>query len=214
MLPPREKTGAGPEPLGCARPGARSRGRARPIRSALEHVFADFADWHSNASPIVAVLDDVAAYGDLVLDITGVAHLFGGEAKMLAQLVRRLRSLGFTVSGAIADTVGAAWALSHFRPGIIAPAAQSEALADLPVVALRLSEAAGRRAQPDGAPRPSASFMAGRARPCRRGSDCRCCSGSTRPWARSRRRSPRAFRSPSTLPSSASPSRSAISTTC
>src|SRR4051812_35984083 len=33
-------------------------------RAYLEHVFADFADWHSNASPIVAVLDDVAAYGD------------------------------------------------------------------------------------------------------------------------------------------------------
>ena len=109
-------------------------------RNALEHIFADFADWHSNASPIVAVLDDAAAYGDLMLDITGVAHLFGGEEKMLAQLIGRLRSLGFTVSGAIADTVGAAWALSHFRPGIIAPAAQRDALADLPVVALRLNE--------------------------------------------------------------------------
>ena len=48
-------------------------------RAALEHRFADFADWHSNASPIVAVLTDQAAYGDLCLDITGVEHLFGGE---------------------------------------------------------------------------------------------------------------------------------------
>jgi protein ImuB len=109
-------------------------------RNALEHIFADFADWHSNASPIVSVLIDVTAYGDLVLDITGVAHLFGGEEKMLEQLVARLSRLGFTVAGAIADTVGAAWALSHFRPGIIAPDSQRDALADLPVVALRLSE--------------------------------------------------------------------------
>lgn len=109
-------------------------------RNAFEHLFADFADWHSNASPIVSVLTDVAAYGDLVLDITGVAHLFGGEEKMLEHLTGRLRGLGFTVTGAIADTVGAAWALSHFRPGIIAPEMQREALADLPVVALRLSE--------------------------------------------------------------------------
>jgi len=110
-------------------------------RSALAHVFADFADWHSNASPIVAVLTDSAEYGDLVLDITGVAHLFGGERDMLVHVIRRLRKLGFTVSGAIADTVGAAWAFSHFRPGIVAPDGQREALADLPVVALRLSEA-------------------------------------------------------------------------
>lgn len=109
-------------------------------RSAIAHIFSEFADWHSNASPIVAVLDDVAAYGDLALDITGVAHLFGGEEKMLAQLVGRLRKLGFTVSGAIADTIGTAWAMSHFRPGIVAPGGQREAIADLPVVALRLSE--------------------------------------------------------------------------
>ena len=50
---------------------------------ALEHVFADFADWHSNASPIVAVLTDMTAYGDLILDVTGVSHLFGGEVAML-----------------------------------------------------------------------------------------------------------------------------------
>lgn len=110
-------------------------------RATLEHVFADFADWHSNASPIVAVLTDFAAYGDLILDITGVSHLFGGEAKMLELLVSRLRVLGFSVSGAIADTVGAAWALAHFRPGIVAPGRQREAIADLPIVALRLEEA-------------------------------------------------------------------------
>lgn len=108
---------------------------------AIAHIFSEFADWHSNASPIVSVLTDVAEYGDLVLDITGVAHLFGGEREMLRLLISRLRRLGFTVSGAIADTVGAAWALSHFRPGIIAPNEQSSALADLPVIALRLSEA-------------------------------------------------------------------------
>ncbi|HEV2517751.1 MAG TPA: DNA polymerase Y family protein [Devosia sp.] len=111
-------------------------------RAYLEQVFADFADWHSNASPIVAVHTATAPYGDLVLDITGVAHLFGGEAKMLELLVSRLRALGFTVSGAIADTVGAAWALAHFSAGRIIPPGESEAaLAALPIVGLRLEEA-------------------------------------------------------------------------
>ena len=105
------------------------------------HVFSEFADWHSNASPIVAVHDAMTPYGDLVLDITGVAHLFGGEAQMLASLTGRLRSLGYTTNGAIADTVGAAWAFAHFDPGRIVPESELEAtLADLPVDALRLGE--------------------------------------------------------------------------
>ncbi|WP_439599692.1 Y-family DNA polymerase [Devosia sp.] len=108
----------------------------------LEQVFADFADWHSNASPIVAVHTATAPYGDLILDITGVSHLFGGEQRMLELLVSRLRGLGFTVSGAIADTVGAAWALAHFATGSIVPRGETEAaLAPLPIVGLRLEEA-------------------------------------------------------------------------
>lgn len=107
----------------------------------LAHVFADFADWHSNASPVVAVLPDMVAYGDLALDITGVSHLFGGEEQMLATFVGRLRRLGFVVQGSIASTIGAAWALARYRSGtVLAPGAERTALADLPVSALRLDE--------------------------------------------------------------------------
>jgi protein ImuB len=110
-------------------------------RDFTAHVFSDFADWHSNASPIVAVHDAMAPYGDLILDITGVAHLFGGEAAMLAALTGRLRRLGYAAYGAIADTVGAAWAFAHFDPGrIVMAEALEAALADLPVTALRLAE--------------------------------------------------------------------------
>jgi len=106
------------------------------------HVFSEFADWHSNASPIVAVHDAMTPYGDLILDITGVAHLFGGEEKMLATLTGRLRALGYTTHGAIADTVGATWAFAHFDPNRIVAETELEAsLADLPVNALRLTEA-------------------------------------------------------------------------
>ncbi|MCZ4347316.1 Y-family DNA polymerase [Devosia neptuniae] len=109
-------------------------------RPMLEAAFADFADWHSNASPLVAVLGDVARFGDLVLDITGVAHLFGGERAMLITLLTRLRALGYTVAGAIAPTIGAAWAVSHFaRSQVVQEEALSAALDALPVGALRLS---------------------------------------------------------------------------
>lgn len=109
-------------------------------RGFTEQTFADFSDWHSNASPIVAILTDQAAYGDLVLDITGVSHLFGTEPDMLDKLQDRLTRLGFTVAGAIAPTIGAAWALAHFNPGVIVGSEPADALANLPVAALRLSD--------------------------------------------------------------------------
>jgi protein ImuB len=83
-----------------------------------------------------------APFGDLILDITGVSHLFGGEAAMLRSLLSRLRVLGYTVAGAIAPTIGAAWAVSHFaRSQIIELSALEQALDGLPVACLRLDEA-------------------------------------------------------------------------
>jgi protein ImuB len=107
-------------------------------RLQLEQIFADFADWHSNASPIVSVLTHRAAYGDLCLDITGVTHLFGGEQPMLEKLTGRLRTLGYTVNGAVAGSIGAAWALARFAPGRIVTGDPALALAALPVSGLRI----------------------------------------------------------------------------
>ncbi len=120
-------------------PGLTVRELDRPL---LEAAFADFADWHSNASPLVSVMGERALYGDLVLDITGVAHLFGGEKPMLRLLLSRLRELGYTVAGAIAPTIGAAWAVSHFARSQVVDAANLAGVLDtLPVAALRLDEA-------------------------------------------------------------------------
>ncbi|HHY51580.1 MAG TPA: DNA polymerase Y family protein, partial [Alphaproteobacteria bacterium] len=113
---------------------------AREIdRPHITHLFAELADWHANASPLVAVLTEHAPYGDLCLDITGVAHLFGGERDMLSHLTGRLAARGLTVVGAVADTVGAAWGLAHFSPGTIAVAETlAQVFGALPVAALRL----------------------------------------------------------------------------
>jgi protein ImuB len=111
-------------------------------RPSLAAAFAQFADWHSNASPMVSVMTDMAEFGDLVLDITGVDHLFGGEAAMLRQLLGRLKSLGYRVSGAIASTIGAAWAASHFAKNQVVEDPDLHAFLDgLPVASLRLDEA-------------------------------------------------------------------------
>jgi protein ImuB len=113
---------------------------AREIdRDYIARVFADFADWHTNASPMVSILTHAEAWGDLVLDITGVSHLFGGEDQMLATLTGRLSTLGYTALGAIASTIGAAWSMSRHAPGrVLAEGGEARALAQMPVSALRL----------------------------------------------------------------------------
>jgi protein ImuB len=50
----------------------------------------------------------------LFLDITGVSHLWDGEAAMLDDLLTRLAGNGIPARGVIADTAGAAWALARY----------------------------------------------------------------------------------------------------
>ena len=77
----------------------------------------------------------------LILDITGVAHLFSGEAAMLKEMVRKLADVGCGARIAIAPTYGAAYALSHCvaNPAfVLEPIKLAEALELLPIAALRL----------------------------------------------------------------------------
>ncbi|MDC7675558.1 DUF6504 family protein [Asticcacaulis machinosus] len=88
-------------------------------------------------SPIVAVDPP----DGLVLDITGAAHLYGGEAGLVADLITRLADLGITAHVALSDSWGAAHALARFgrQARLIVEAGHSaEALLRLPVEALRL----------------------------------------------------------------------------
>ncbi len=85
--------------------------------------------------------------GGLLLDISGCAHLFGGEAALMKEIVLRLASLGIEARLGLADTPGAAWALARFAPErgrIAAPGETAVALAQLPVEALRISSSDAR----------------------------------------------------------------------
>ena len=59
----------------------------------------------------------------VLVDITGAAHLFGGEATLLTDVHQRLGARGLTARAAIAPTAGAAWALAHYgaRGEILSP---------------------------------------------------------------------------------------------
>jgi protein ImuB len=83
----------------------------------------------------------------LLVDVTGVAHLFGGEARLLADVGAAFAARGLSARAALAPTAGAAWALSHFGGhqaghGAILGADDNplHQLCDLPVTALRLDD--------------------------------------------------------------------------
>ncbi|OZA93096.1 MAG: hypothetical protein B7X57_06130 [Erythrobacter sp. 34-65-8] len=79
----------------------------------------------------------------LLVDVTGVAHLFGGEARLLADVQAAFARRELAARCAIAPTAGAAWALAHYGPARAVLGADgdwSRPLADLPVAALRLDD--------------------------------------------------------------------------
>ena len=113
----------------CVRP-------AEPLRAA--RALEALADWALRFTPWVAT----SGADGLMLDVSGCAHLFGGEEALLARLVAGVTGRGVAARGALADTPGAAWACARFGPGGVVPAGGSaQALAPLPVAALRLEAA-------------------------------------------------------------------------
>ena len=93
------------------------------------------ADWCDRFTPFVA-LDGPRG---LLLDVTGAAHLFGGEQMMLNRIRESLQAQGFAVRGAMAGTAMAARAFARYRDGtVIAPGKEANAIAPLPVEALNL----------------------------------------------------------------------------
>lgn len=102
------------------------------------------AGWCERYTPLVA-LGSAAELGNdhgLFMDITGCAHLLGGEAAMIADLELRLRAQGFHVRLCLADTPGAAWAMARYGGAhIIAEGAHGEAILPLSLSGLRLPPA-------------------------------------------------------------------------
>jgi protein ImuB len=109
------------------------------------------AEWCDRYTPLVG-LDPPDG---LTLDISGCAHLFGGEAALAHDLMRRLERQGLQARVAVADTVGGAWGVARFSPalpppergrsasetsrvGVIPSGDERNVLATLPLAALRL----------------------------------------------------------------------------
>ena len=99
-------------------------------------------------SPCVGLEEAVSPHG-LLLDLTGIAHLFGGEIPLIRRLQKELIADRFQARIAVGDSIGAAWAAAHYlassaRP-ILLPRGQFDLLWDLPVEGLRLGEASAEK---------------------------------------------------------------------
>jgi protein ImuB len=105
------------------------------------HALNAIADWCDRFTPLVA-LDP--PHG-LFLDITGCAHLFGGEAGLMRMACDALARQGFAVSAAIAGTSICARTMTRCVAGqIIEDGKEAEAIKSLPVYALGADDAITR----------------------------------------------------------------------
>src|SRR4051812_42498257 len=96
------------------------------------------AGWCLRYTPLVAC----DALDGLLLDISGCAHLYGGEDALVADLAARLEAAGFAYRVAIAGSIGAAWAAAHFgQPGGYPCGEERKLIAPLPLAALRIDGA-------------------------------------------------------------------------
>jgi protein ImuB len=79
----------------------------------------------------------------LWLDLTGVAHLFGGEEMMCRRILAFCRRLGFSARISVAGSLGAAHALARYggQPLLLCPERnEADVLAPMALAALRLDE--------------------------------------------------------------------------
>ena len=121
-----------------------------PELEVLEHtdgaelqLLTAIGEWCIRFTPVVAI----DRPGGLLLDATGCAHLWGGEGRYVDDIVKRLQGFGYHIRLCMADTPGAAWAISRYgKPGsIIGPGEQQHVLLPLPPAALRIDGATVQR---------------------------------------------------------------------
>lgn len=106
------------------------------IPGKAEQLLNALAGWCIRYTPVAGIdLPD-----GLILDVSGCTHLWGGEQRYMEDITKRLNAFGYNIKIALADTIGAAWAVARYgRSGsIIEPGRQAEALMPLHPAALRL----------------------------------------------------------------------------
>lgn len=89
------------------------------------------------SAPLFGIDDDVVAPAGLLLDVGASLRYFGGLARLLARLRRKLPELGFSARLAVAPNADAAWLLARHRNGLhVDEAGLAHAIGALPATLL------------------------------------------------------------------------------
>jgi protein ImuB len=121
-----------------------------PDLVAMEHkplliikVLTRLAEWCIRFTPTVAIDPP----NGLILDATGCSHLWGGDTIYIETISEKLNARGYGVRIAMADTMGAAWAIARFSKDarVIPEGKHPEALRSLPTQSLRLEPEVSER---------------------------------------------------------------------
>ena len=139
------------------RSGVGSAGRFHVLEHNLEldlQAIKQLADSLESFSPMVGVETiepDQFKRGrrpeSLLLDVTGLAHLFGDENRLAQQVLKHCDGLGYLPRIAIGDTVGIAWAVARYLSGqyfaiheqpLVLRVGDRETVKQIPVDGLRL----------------------------------------------------------------------------
>lgn len=106
-----------------------------------DELLTRIAEWCIRFTPVVAVDPP----DGLILDATGCSHLWGGDEAYGSDIIKKLNGRGYTVTMAMADTLGVAWAMARYgfrqaqnRPIIVESGRHLEALMLLPPESLRI----------------------------------------------------------------------------
>ncbi len=130
------------EPLADARAKADALQVRAIDQAADDDALRRLALWATRYTPTASPWCEENGADGFFLEIEGSAHLFGGEAKLIADLSARLARFGLKARLAVAATPGAAWAAARYHRSVLAVLPIGEeraALAAMPIEALRLT---------------------------------------------------------------------------
>ena len=101
-----------------------------------QKLLVSLAEWCIRYSPVVSI--DLPE--GLMINLTGCAHLWGGESNYIQAIIKRFNDFGYQVKAAISDTIGTSWAVARFgeNRSVISKGQQLNAIQSLPPAALRL----------------------------------------------------------------------------
>lgn len=107
------------------------------VKEQQEKLLQSLGEWLIRYTPHVAI----DSPDGLILEVSGCTHLWKGEILYLKEIKDRLKRGGYHLNIAIADTIAAAWAITHYgKDEVIKEGEQMQSILALPPIALRLEE--------------------------------------------------------------------------